>query len=86
MTRIFFTADTHIFHTNIVKHCPDRPYPEMNVDKAHDEWLIDLWNSKIGKQGIVSIVGDFAFGNKIMVTKLLGKLRGQNCPKTPFFS
>ena len=77
MTKIYFTADTHIFHTNIVKHCPDRPYPEMNVEKAHDEWLIDLWNSKIEKQDIVYIVGDFAFGNKIMVTKLLGKLRGQ---------
>jgi calcineurin-like phosphoesterase family protein len=77
MTKIFFTADTHFFHTNIIKHCPDRPYPEMNVEKIHDEWLIDLWNSTIEKKDIVYIVGDFAFGNKIMVTKLLGKLRGQ---------
>ena len=77
MTKIYFTADTHFFHSNIIKHCPDRPYPEMNVDKRHDEWLIDLWNSTIEKQDIVYIVGDFAFGNKIMVTNLLGKLRGQ---------
>ena len=77
MTKIFFTADTHFFHTNIIKHCPDRPYPEMNAEKMHDEWLIDLWNSTIERKDIVYIVGDFAFGNKIMVTKLLGKLRGQ---------
>jgi calcineurin-like phosphoesterase family protein len=77
MTKIFFTADTHFFHTNIIKHCPDRPYPEMNVERTHDEWLIDLWNSTIEKKDIVYIVGDFAFGNKIMVTKLLGKLHGQ---------
>ena len=57
--------------------CSDRPYPEMNVEKMHDEWLIDLWNSTIEKKDIVYMVGDFAFGNKIMVTKLLGKLRGQ---------
>jgi calcineurin-like phosphoesterase family protein len=77
MTKIFFTADTHFFHTNIIKFCSDRPYPEMNVEKMHDEWLIDLWNSTIEKKDTVYIVGDFTFGNKIMVTKLLGKLRGQ---------
>jgi len=77
MTKIFFTADTHFFHANIIKHCPDRPYSEMNVEKTHDEWLIDMWNSTVEKKDIVYIVGDFAFGNKIMVTKLLSKLRGQ---------
>jgi hypothetical protein len=26
MTKVYFTADTHFFHANIIKHCPDRPY------------------------------------------------------------
>jgi calcineurin-like phosphoesterase family protein len=77
MTKIYFTADTHFFHANIIKHCPERPYQGTGEGKKQDEWLIDLWNSAIEKKDTVYIVGDFAFGNKILVTKLLGKLHGQ---------
>lgn len=77
MMKIYFTADTHFFHTNIIKHCPDRPYPETVAAMQHDEWLINLWNSTIEKKDIVYIIGDFAFGNKPLVERLLGKLHGQ---------
>jgi calcineurin-like phosphoesterase family protein len=77
MTKVYFTADTHFFHANIIKHCPNRPYPGTVGAMQHDEWLIDLWNSTIEKKDIVYIVGDFAFGNKPLVEKLLGKLHGQ---------
>jgi calcineurin-like phosphoesterase family protein len=75
MNKIYFTADTHFFHTNILKHCPDRPCSGMEI-KAHDEWLIDLWNNTIEKKDIVYIVGDFAFGNKERVIRLMDKLHG----------
>lgn len=76
MNKIYFTADTHFFHVNILKHCPDRPYSGTDDITTHDEWLIDLWNNKIEKKDIVYIVGDFAFGNKERVIRLMGKLHG----------
>lgn len=77
MNKIYFIADTHFFHANILKHCPNRPYFGTGNAIAHDEWLIDLWNNTIQKKDIVYIVGDFAFGNKERVIRLLGKLHGQ---------
>ena len=77
MNKIYFTADTHFFHTNILKHCPERPYFGTDEGTLHDEWLVDLWNKIIQKKDIVYIVGDFAFGNKERVMKLLGKLYGK---------
>jgi calcineurin-like phosphoesterase family protein len=76
MNKIFFTADTHFFHSNILKHCPDRQNSGPDNIIEHDEWLIDLWNNKIEKKDIVYIVGDFAFGNKDRVIRLMGKLNG----------
>ncbi|MFT4224286.1 hypothetical protein [Dysgonomonas sp.] len=64
MTKIHFTADTHFFHVDILKHCPERPYFGAEEGMFHDEWLVDLWNKTIQKKDIVYIVGDFAFGNK----------------------
>ncbi len=76
MNKIFFIADTHFFHTNILKHCPDRLNSRINDVIGHDEWLIDLWNNKIEKKDTVYMVGDFAFGNKERVIRLMGKLNG----------
>lgn len=78
--KVYFVADLHFHHKNILKHCPNRA--EMggfDVDdvEAHDKWLIDQWNSTIGKKDIVYIVGDFAFGSPYHVKSLLSKLHGK---------
>lgn len=81
MQKIWFTADTHFFHKNILKHCPER----MQVCGAQDEndieswndFMIERWNSTVAKKDLVYIVGDFAFGNPENVRKLLGKLYGK---------
>ena len=78
--KVWFTADTHWHHKNILKHCPNRPemggFDIDDVD-AHDKWLIEQWNSTIGKKDIVYIVGDFAFGSPYHVKRLLDKLHGK---------
>jgi calcineurin-like phosphoesterase family protein len=54
---IYFTADTHFNHTNIIKYC-DRPFltvAEMN--KA----LIKNWNQTVKTNDIVYHLGDFGF-------------------------
>ncbi len=50
----FFTADLHLSHENIIKHC-NRPW--KGVDE-HDDAIIDNWNSIVGKRDIVYVLGD----------------------------
>lgn len=48
--QIYFTADLHFGHANILKHSPKRPYSDTVDIKAHDEWLLDLWRSTVDKR------------------------------------
>lgn len=81
MQNVFFTSDIHFFHKNIFKHCPDRinicGAKDENDIETWDKWIIEKWNSTIGKKDIVYILGDFAFGSSESVKKLLGKLNGK---------
>ena len=45
MNKIYFTADLHIGHTNILKHQPDRPFATDEDSSRHDEYIIDLWSA-----------------------------------------
>ena len=45
MNQIYFTADLHFGHSNILRHSPNRPFSDTVDIVAHDEWLIDLWKS-----------------------------------------
>lgn len=79
MQNIWFTSDLHFSHKNILKHCPNRieagGFKENEIGK-HDEWLINKWNTTIGKHDIVYVLGDFAFGSPDNVRKLLSRLHG----------
>ena len=52
---IYFTADTHFSHSNIIKYC-NRPF--SNIDE-HDEGLIHNWNSVVKKGDTIYHLGDF---------------------------
>jgi len=67
---MFFTADTHFGHANIIKYC-NRPF--RNVFEM-DDVLIDNWNSKVGVNDIVYHLGDFCMGNE---KKYLEALHGK---------
>lgn len=54
---IFFTADTHFGHANIVHMC-DRPY--SSIDEM-DEALISAWNERVKGNDTVYILGDMFF-------------------------
>ena len=54
---IFFVADTHFFHKNIIKYCSQ---PFLSITEMN-ETLIKNWNSKVSPGDIVFHLGDFAF-------------------------
>jgi calcineurin-like phosphoesterase family protein len=58
MSGVFFTADLHLGHGNIIKYC-NRPYSSI---EEMDESLISNWNSVVGKNDHIYVVGDFTMG------------------------
>ena len=74
---IFFSADTHIGHKNVLKYVPNRPYALEQDTKAHDEWLIGLWQNMIGKHDRIYFAGDLTFYNSEVAKRLLEKLPGE---------
>ena len=54
MDQIYFTADLHFGHPNILKHSPKRPYSDTVDIVAHDEWLLDLWCSTEDKRDTIT--------------------------------
>lgn len=69
----FFTSDTHFYHENIIKYC-NRPF--SSVDEMNEK-LIEKWNSVVGKNDIVWHLGDFCFGQKDNISKIIPKLNGR---------
>ena len=54
MSKVFFTADLHFGHENVIK-LDGRPF--ANVEEM-DEELIRRWNAKVGKGDLVYVLGD----------------------------
>lgn len=79
MEKIWFTADTHFGHRNVLKYCSGRSevggYALDDIE-AHDRWLMDVWNRTVSKKDTVYIIGDFTFLTKEQARKLLCKLNG----------
>ncbi len=71
---IFFSADTHFGHANIIRFC-DRPF--RTVDEM-DETLVSNWNDRVGGNDTVYFLGDLFFrASADRVKDILGRLRGR---------
>jgi calcineurin-like phosphoesterase family protein len=74
MTRkIFFTSDLHFGHANVIKYC-NRPY--ATVDEM-DDGLIKSWNSTVGKNDKVWILGDVFFCKAERAKEIMHQLHGE---------
>ncbi len=69
---LFFTSDTHFYHSNIIKFC-NRPY---NSVEEMNKSLIENWNNKVPKDGIVFHLGDFVFGKFDKWKEIIDQLNG----------
>lgn len=70
-SKLFFTADVHAQHKNIIQYC-NRPFKD--VHHMH-KVITENWNSVIPKDGIIVSVGDFCFRDPEQIVKHLnGKI------------
>lgn len=69
---IYFTADTHFGHQNIIRFC-NRPF--SNTEEM-DEALIKNWNSRVNGNDTVYILGDMFF-RSINAESILKSLKGK---------
>lgn len=53
---IFFSADHHFYHSNIIRYCA-RPF--CSVEEMNDE-MIARWNSTVSPNDVVYYLGDFS--------------------------
>lgn len=73
---IFFTADTHFGHKNILKYA-SRPFKCI---RDMDERLIENWNMIVPMDGMVYHLGDFAFkGSPKYHRDIVSRLNGKIC-------
>lgn len=70
---IYFTADLHFYHDNIIKHAnrPFRDYKEMN------DVLVRNWNHLVKSQDEVYILGDVTMKGPAFATEMLSALKGR---------
>lgn len=74
--KIYFTADPHFFHENIIKYC-NRPFENV---KEMNDYIVKQWNSVIQKDDVVWLLGDLALNctkdeAKSVIEKLHGNIK-----------
>lgn len=73
---VFFTADTHFFHSNIIRYCPDSRDRFENREEMN-EHLIERWNEVVRPNDLVYHLGDVAFAKPAEVRSVLRRLNGR---------
>jgi calcineurin-like phosphoesterase family protein len=71
---IYFTADNHFCHQNIISTC-ERPFTDVHeMNKA----MIERWNTHVTPRDEVYILGDFLYrGTGKEANEILSKLKGR---------
>ncbi len=70
---IYFIADTHFNHANIIKYC-NRPF--KNTDEMN-KYIIRKWNSVVKETDTVYHLGDVGFGKFEELKTLVESLNGR---------
>jgi calcineurin-like phosphoesterase family protein len=70
---IWFTADTHFGHENVIQYC-QRPYSSVS---DMDEQLIENWNHSVQPDDTIYHLGDFTLLGKDPAKSYLNRLKGK---------
>lgn len=68
----YFSSDTHYSHRNILRY-DKRPFDTI---EEHDEELLRLHNSTVGKKDHYYFLGDFCFGKPEYAESILKRMNG----------
>ena len=71
--KVWFTADTHFGHKNIIRVC-QRPFVDV---EEMNRVMVENWNSIVGEDDLVFHLGDFSVGGAAEWTSLLDNLNGR---------
>lgn len=76
---VYFIADMHIHHKNILFHQPNR-VSKLNLKggddiKGMDEYIYDMWDKTVKRGDHVYLLGDVFLGNKVDAWKCIQKLK-----------
>lgn len=70
---IYFTADTHFGHENIIHHCT-RPFANAG---EMDAALVAAWNGEVSTNDVVYHLGDFTLGDEHVARDYFRQLNGR---------
>ena len=73
MGEVFFTADTHFGHRNIIAYA-NRPFASV---EEMDEVLIERWNERVRPHDVVYHLGDFSLTRGPRTGEILRQLNGE---------
>jgi calcineurin-like phosphoesterase family protein len=73
--RVWFTSDTHFYHKNIIKYCPTNR-GHFKDENEMTEYLVSVWNERVGRDDLVFHLGDVALGNPQRAIEVLRRLNG----------
>lgn len=70
----YYIADLHFFHGALNEKMDKRGFEST---QAMNEYMLDQWNRRVGKNDEVVILGDLSWGKPKETNELLEKLQGQ---------
>ena len=70
--KTFFIADLHFGHKNCLAF-DNRPFADI---ETHDNALIERWNTAVGKEDEVWILGDISLAGALRTAEILKRLNG----------
>jgi calcineurin-like phosphoesterase family protein len=71
--KVWFTADLHLGHTNIIDYC-NRPFADVD---SMNRALLEGWNETVGADDDVWVLGDFALGRIADTLPMVAELTGR---------
>jgi calcineurin-like phosphoesterase family protein len=72
---IWFTSDTHFYHRNIIKYCPESR-GQFSDENEMTEYMISAWNSRVKENDVIFHLGDVAFRNPKNAVDVIERLNG----------
>lgn len=81
---VWFTADLHIGHQNIIRHQKERieamKLKDENDIEGHDEYIIKTWLEQTKRNDHIYVLGDFIMEKSYdRANSILNRLKGNGC-------